>query len=61
MMSIRPCPCGSGKPSWWAKDARGIELARICVDCQERKMARYRPEVLTNPSYHADEPIEAEQ
>jgi len=58
---IRPCPCGSGKPSEWQFDARGIELCRTCEDCHDRKMAGYRPDVLTDPSYWADEPIEPEE
>jgi hypothetical protein len=55
-----PCPCGSGKPSWWAVDARGIELARVCTACLKEKMAQYRPDVLTEPDYWTDEPVEAE-
>lgn len=60
MSKERPCPCGSGKPSWWENDARGIPLARVCEDCRERKLSVYRTEVLTNPSYEADEDIEPE-
>jgi hypothetical protein len=56
----RPCPCGSGLGSWWAKDARGIELARVCEKCERGKLARYRPEVLTDSQYEADERIEPE-
>jgi len=55
-----PCPCGSGRDSWWAYDARGIPLARVCVICLKEKMARYRPEVLTDPSYDCDEVVEAD-
>jgi len=54
----RPCPCGSGQASEWQYDARGIELCRTCDDCHERKMAGYRPDVLTDPDYWHDEPIE---
>jgi hypothetical protein len=43
----RPCPCGSGKPSLWQRDARGIPLCRTCDDCHEQKMKGYRPDVLT--------------
>jgi hypothetical protein len=57
-MPIRLCPCGSGEPSWWAKDARGIEIARVCVKCEAEKLSGYRPEVLTDPNYAADEDIE---
>jgi hypothetical protein len=54
----RPCPCGSGLDSHWQFDARGIELCRTCPKCHKAKMARYRPEVLTDSAYQADEPIE---
>lgn len=57
-MTPRPCPCGSGKPSSWSYDARGIPLCHTCHDCHEEAMKRYRPEVLTNSHYSADEPIE---
>jgi hypothetical protein len=32
--------------SWWAKDAMGIELCRICHDCEHLLVKRYSPEVL---------------
>ena len=54
----RLCDCGSGKPSQWQYDARGIELCRTCPNCHDRKMARYRTDVLTNSNYDADEAIE---
>lgn len=59
-MRSRPCPCGSGKPSEWQYDARGIELCRTCDDCHADKMKHYRPDVLTDSGYWADEPIEDE-
>ena len=51
----RPCPCGSGEPSSWQYDARGIELCRTCDKCHDTKMAKYRPEVLTDSRYEADD------
>lgn len=54
----RICPCGSGKSSWWEHDARGIPLARVCDSCRKATLSRYRPEVLSNPNYETDEPIE---
>lgn len=57
---VRECPCGSGRESWWEHDARGIPLARVCVKCKATKLAKYRPDVLRNPNYKADEPIEDE-
>ncbi len=50
-----------GDGSWWARDARGIELCRVCSNCEKEKLSHYRPEVLTNPSYEADEPIEPDE
>ena len=56
-----PCPCGSQKDSWWLRDARGIECCRVCEDCEEERMKQYRPEIFTDPSYEAEEPIEPEE
>jgi hypothetical protein len=56
----RPCTCGSGLPSRWQFDARGIELCRTCSKCHVEKMRAYRPDVLTDPNYPADEAIEQE-
>lgn len=61
MHDARPCPCGSGKNSYWQNDARGIPLCRTCDDCHGEKMKRYRPAVLTDAQYEADEPIEPEE
>lgn len=60
-MNVRPCPCGSGRDSRWQYDARGIELCRTCTACHKTKMAQYRPEVLADPGYEADEAIEEDE
>jgi hypothetical protein len=60
MSDRRPCPCGSGERSYWVNDARGIPLFRGCRVCESGKKQGYRRDVLTNPNYHADEPIEEE-
>jgi hypothetical protein len=52
------CSCGSGKPKSAQYDARGIFLTYTCEDCHDRKMAEFRPDVLTDPDYWTDEPIE---
>ncbi len=57
---VMPCPCGSGLDSYWQFDARGIELCRTCNTCHDEKMARYRPEVLNDMNYYADECIDPE-
>jgi len=43
---VRPCPCKSGKDSWWLLDGRGIPLCRVCPVCQKEKLARYNPVIL---------------
>lgn len=40
--------------SWWLKDARNIELCRICDDCYEVKRSQYRPEVLGDYGNYED-------
>lgn len=32
--------------SWWTDDAKGIPLCRICDECEEAALAKYKPEVL---------------
>ncbi len=55
------CPgCGEPDCAPVLYDARGIPLGRACADCEGALLARYRPEVLTNPRYETDEPIEPE-
>lgn len=57
--------CLNDKPSteysWWARDARGIELCRVCDRCESAKLSRYRPEILHGYNeLDVDEPIEAD-
>ena len=47
-----------GDGSWWDRDSRGIETARVCDGCIDTKRAKYRPEIFRNPSYQVDESIE---
>jgi len=55
---MRLCSCCSGLESEWQFDARGIELCRTCDKCHDEKLAGFRPDVLTDPNYWADEAIE---
>jgi hypothetical protein len=52
------CSCGSGKPRCPQYDARGIFLTYTCDDCHDRKMTEFRPDVLTDPGYWTDGPID---
>lgn len=48
-----------GDGSWWAHDAQGIPLCRVCERCERAKLSRYRPEILTGYTQaDVDEPIE---
>lgn len=47
--------------SWWEHDAQGIPLCKVCDECRDVKLAKYRPEILTGYSQaDVDEPIEPE-
>jgi hypothetical protein len=54
------CGCGSGLQPRMEYDARGIELGNMCNKCKKDRLSKYRPEVLNNPQYEADEPIDQE-
>jgi hypothetical protein len=41
-------------------DARGIFLTYVCSRCEREKLSHFRPDVLSDPNYWADEPIEEE-
>lgn len=57
--TVKPCPCGSGRPSTWQYDGNNIPLCRTCRVCHETKMAQYRPVIFTNYTQNdVDEPIE---
>ena len=43
---------------WHEHDARGIYLTTVCDKCVDEKLAGYRPDVLTESNYWADENIE---
>ena len=50
-----------GDGSEWAYDAQGIELCRVCAECKDVKLSRYRPEILTGYDQNdVNEPIEPE-
>ena len=58
MPRLQECLCGSGALPIPQYDARGIFLCYTCSSCHARQMAGYRPDVLTDPNYWADEPID---
>lgn len=54
------CSCGSGLERSERLDARGIFLTFACDHCWPEKSQQWRPEVLTDPNYDHDEPIDDE-
>ena len=59
MYEARTCNCGSGEDSWWENDAQGIPLCRVCDQCREEKLGRYRPCILSGyDQSDVNEPID---
>jgi hypothetical protein len=54
----RECSCGSGLTPSALHDARGIFLTFACNRCEARKLAGFRPDVLTDPNYPTTEDID---
>jgi len=53
------CPRGAHvESSYWLKDARGIEVAKVCDVCVEEVKAGYRPEIFTDSQYETTEDVE---
>ena len=46
------------RESWLATDARGIPIGKVCSECEQERLSRYRPEVLNDCNYDSDEPID---
>lgn len=46
--------------TWWEHDARGIPLVKVCDACEQFELSKFRPDVLSDPDYWIDEPIEPE-
>lgn len=59
-LSEKLCMCGSMQPREAQYDARNIFLTFTCSKCEREKLAGYRPDVLTDPNYWADEPIDGD-
>lgn len=51
----------SKEPSYWAHDAQGIPLCRVCDDCKVEKLSHYRPVILAGYTQDdVNEPIEGD-
>jgi hypothetical protein len=57
-LPLKPCHCGSGLEREARYDARGIFLTYVCEKCEKEKLSHFRPDVLTDPNYWHDEPID---
>jgi hypothetical protein len=53
------CLCGSSIPRELIYDARGIYLTSACPECRDEKLKKYRRDVLFDPEYYCDEPIDS--
>ena len=54
--------CNTGKEAWWEFDAQGIPLCKVCADCADEALSRFRPEMLTGyDQSDVDEPIEPQE
>jgi hypothetical protein len=60
MSRLQQCPCGSGTFPDAQHDARRIFLCYTCPKCEAEKLSHYRPDVLADSNYWADEPIDAD-
>ena len=54
----KQCSCGSGEYQEAEYDARGLFLTYACSKCRKERLSKFRPDVLTDPNYWTDEPIE---
>jgi len=54
----RPCSCGSGENQKAEYDARRIFLTYACDKCRKERLSHFRPDVLSDPNYWTDEPID---
>ena len=60
-MEKNPCSGHSkGDGSWWLKDARGIEVGRVCDSCEDVVKSKFRPEIFEDANYGTTEDIEEE-
>jgi hypothetical protein len=61
LTASRPCPCGSGRPSYPLYDARRIYCCRVCTKCERERRAEFRPEIFSGYTQaDVNEPIEPE-
>lgn len=57
---MNPCIGGHKSDAYWRYDAKGIPLAKVCKDCVTFKLSKFRPEVINNANYWADEVIDSD-
>ena len=56
---VKACSCGSELPRRELHDGYGIFLTFACDACEKRKLAEFRPDIMSR--YDTDEPIEEEK
>ena len=55
---INKCECGSGYEQYPLLDGYGIFLCYACLQCEEEKLLKYRPDIMEH--YECDETLEPE-
>lgn len=57
---MKNCNCGSNLPRRGLVDARGIFCTFVCDDCEQKKRAKFRPEIFEDSQYECSEPVQPE-
>jgi hypothetical protein len=60
-MRLIKCNCGSGLYREPEFDGRGIFLIFACDKCRVERLKKFRSDVLTDPDYWHDEPIDEDE
>ena len=57
------CPRCGARPAFMSElyDARGIYCGSACEECMPDLTLEFRPEVLSDPNYECDEPVEEDE
>jgi hypothetical protein len=50
--------CNNTKPTYWLYDGYGIPLVKVCDNCKESQLKRFRKDI--NTRYEADEEIQSD-
>ncbi len=62
MSNNEQCSCGSGLIPNWEYDGNHIPLCKVCDECRDERLSKYRPEIISSQYSQEQvlEPIESE-